>query len=67
MTRPRLVLGTLSAIVAIRVATWTAMRPSAAGKTTPMSAFWQAPDDLRAAICSTAPGERQTRLIESDL
>ena len=45
MTRPRLVLGTLSAIVAIQVATWTAMRPSAAGKTTPMSAFWQAPDD----------------------
>jgi hypothetical protein len=43
MNFPRLALGTLSAIVAIQVATWTA---SAAGKTTPMTAFWQAPGDL---------------------
>lgn len=46
MTFRRLVLGTLSAIVAIQVATWTAVRPSAAGKSAPMTSFWQAPGDL---------------------
>ena len=46
MNFPRFVLGTLSAIVAIQVATWTAMQPSAAGKATQVTAFWQAPGDL---------------------
>ena len=55
MTLPRLVLGTLSAIVAIQVATWTAVRPSAAGKATPMTAFWQAPGDLGARDLFTGP------------
>ena len=55
MTRPRLVLGTLSAIVAIQVATWTAMRPFAAGKSAPMTAFWQAPGDLGARDLFAGP------------
>jgi len=55
MTRPRLVLGTLSAIVAIQVVTWTAMRPFAAGKAAPMTAFWQAPGDLGARDLFNGP------------
>ena len=55
VTRPRLVLGTLSAIVAIQVATWTAVRPSAAGKAAPMTAFWQAPGDLGARDLFNGP------------
>lgn len=46
MTGSKLLLGTLSALLAIQIATWTAARPSAVGKTAPMSAFWQAPGDL---------------------
>ena len=55
MTRHRLVLGTLSAIVAIQVVTWTAMRPSEAGKAAPVTAVWQAPGDLGARDLFNGP------------
>jgi hypothetical protein len=55
VTGPRLLLGILSALLAIQIATWTAARPSAAGKAVPMSAFWQAPDDLQSRDLFNGP------------